>query len=174
MKFETAKAIEILHRTPLVLHALLGFLSDEWTESRENPDDWEPFDIVGHLIEGEQNDWIARAELILAQGPDRTFEPFDRLAQFENSKNKTLDELLDTFAELRQKNLETLGAWNLTEEQLDLKAAHPALGEVTLRQLLSTWVVHDLTHLRQLAVVLARKYAPNVGPWKEYLSILKQ
>lgn len=173
MKFQIAQAVEILENTPLVLKSLLQNLSNDWTENIENPEDWNPFDIVGHYIHGEETDWIPRAEIILKQGANIAFEAFDRFAQFEISKDKTLNELLETFAELRKKNLETLKSWNLTDEQLQLKGIHPELGLVNLEQLISTWVVHDLTHIRQIVTVLAKKYAENVGVWKEYLSILK-
>jgi hypothetical protein len=173
MKFQVEQAIEILSRTPETVKTLLGNLSDDWVESVENSEEWNPFDVVGHYIHGEETDWIPRAEIILKQGADRTFEPFDRFAQFEASKGKTLFELLETFAELRKKNLETLASWNLTGEHLRLKGMHPELGEVNLEQLLATWVVHDLTHIRQIATVLAKRYSENVGVWKEYLSILK-
>src|SRR5215213_8598907 len=170
MNFQIEQAVEILSRTPAVLNAMLGNLSDEWTKSEENGDGWSSFDVVGHFIHGEETDWIPRAEIILAQGENPTFEPFDRFAQFEKSKGKTLRELLETFAVLRGRSLETLRRMNITPEQLQLKGTHPELGEVNLEQLLSTWVVHDLTHIRQIAIVLARKYAENVGVWKEYLS----
>ncbi len=172
MKFQIGQAVEILQQTPLVLRSLLSNLSNEWIETGENVGDWGVFDIIGHYIHGEETDWIVRAEIILNQGENITFEPFDRFAQFENSKGKTLNELLETFTELRRKNLETLKSWNLTDEQLSLKGIHPELGEVNLEQLLSTWVVHDLTHIRQISMVLAKKYAENVGVWKEYLSIV--
>jgi hypothetical protein len=173
MNFQIEQAIEILSRTPAVLNALLGNLSDEWTIEKEDAESWSPFDVVGHFIHGEETDWIPRAEIILAQGENPTFEPFDRFAQFERSKGKTLSELLEIFAVLRGGSIETLRRMNVTPEQLKLKGIHPELGEVNLEQLLSTWVVHDLTHIRQIAIVLARKYAENVGVWKEYLSILK-
>lgn len=173
MKFEIDQAVEILENTPLVLKSLLGNLSEDWTKSENNKDDWSAFDIVGHYIHAEETDWIPRAEIILKQGENRTFEPFDRYAQFEFSKDKTLNELLEVFAEKRRESLEILKSWNLTEEQLNLKGNHPELGEVTLENLLSTWLVHDLTHIRQIVANLAKKYAENVGVWKEYLSILK-
>lgn len=173
MKFQVAQAVEILEKTPETVKTLLGNLSDEWISKNDNPEDWSPFDIVGHYIHAEETDWIPRARIILTQGETRSFEPFDRFAQFERSKGKTLDELLETFTELRLKNLETLKSWDLTAEQLGLRGMHPELGIVTLEQLLATWVVHDLTHIRQIATVLAKKYAENVGVWKEYLSILK-
>jgi len=173
MKFELKKAIEILSQTPATVKTLLGDLSEDWTRTDGNKESWAPFDIVGHYIHGEETDWIPRAEIILAQGKNITFVPFDRVAQFEKSKGKTLNELLETFADLRKKNIEILKSWNLTEENLKLRGNHPELGEVNLEQLLATWVVHDLNHIRQLTEVLARKYSGNVGVWKEYLSILK-
>lgn len=133
---------------------------------------WRPYDIVGHLIQGELTDWIPRARIILEQGEDRTFVPFDRFAQFEHSKGKSLAQLLDEFAKLRTQNIETLTSWNLTEHQLDLEGDHPELGRVTLRQLLATWVVHDLNHIRQVVTVMAKRYEGEVGVWKQYLSIL--
>jgi hypothetical protein len=172
MKFQVAQAVEILSKTPLVLSSLLNNLSREWIENTENSEDWSVFDVVGHYIHGEETDWIPRAEIILKQGENITFQPFDRFAQFETSKGKSLAELLESFAQLRKKNLEILNLWNLTDEQLGLKGIHPELGEVNLAQLISTWVVHDLTHIRQISAILARKYTENVGVWKEYLSIL--
>jgi hypothetical protein len=173
MQFSLKKSIEILSQTPATVNSLLGNLSDEWTVSKDDQEEWNPFDVVGHYIHGEETDWIPRAEIILNQGGNRTFEPFDRFAQFEVSKGKTLAELLETFADLRQKSLETLKSWNLTDEQLQLTGIHPELGEVTLEQLLATWVVHDLTHIRQIVAILAKKYSENVGVWKAYLSILQ-
>jgi hypothetical protein len=173
MKFQVEQAIEILSRTPETVKSLLGNLSDEWTASENDRENWSPFDIVGHYLHAEETDWIPRSRIILRQGENRTFEPFDRFAQFEISKDKTLSELLETFAEKRQESLETLKSWNLTDSQLKLKGNHPELGEVTLEQLLSTWVVHDLTHIRQIVTFQAQKYAENVGVWKEYLSILR-
>lgn len=172
MKFQIEKAVEILSQTPATVRSLLGDLSAEWTESRADAESWSAFDVVGHLIHGEETDWIPRAEIILAQGDDPAFEPFDRFAQLEASKCKTLNELLDTFARLRAENLETLRGMNLTGDNLKLKGIHPELGEVTLEQLLATWTVHDLGHIRQIATILAKNYAGRVGAWKEYLSIL--
>jgi len=148
-------------------------LSDEWIKNASNSENWSPFDIVGHLIHGEETDWIPRAEIILAQGENPTFEPFDRFAQFEKSEDKTLNELIEIFAAVRMKNLEILRDMNLTEEKLKLKGIHPELGEVTLEQLLATWTVHDLNHIKQIVTVLAHKCGENVGAWKQYLSILQ-
>ncbi len=173
MKYQVEKACEILSATPVVLKYMLGNLSDEWTLEANDSETWSAFDVVGHLIHGEKTDWIPRAKIILDQGENLTFEPFDRFAQFEESKGKTLKELLDEFENLRWQNDEFLKVLNPTKEQMQLKGIHPELGEVTLEQLLSTWVVHDLTHIRQISVELAKKYSENVGVWKEYLTILK-
>jgi hypothetical protein len=173
MNFDLAKATEVLRQTPYTLQRMLDGLSPEWTTEGGSREDWSPYDTIGHLIHGEETDWIARAELILAQGENRTFAPYDRLAQFERSKGRSLDDLLTEFAHLRMVNLEKLARWELTDEQLDLTATHPALGECTLRQLLATWVVHDLNHIRQIVRFMARKYDTEVGPWKEYLSVLQ-
>jgi hypothetical protein len=171
--FRIDLAMEILKQTPATIEAMLAGLSDEWTAGGVDEASWAPFDVVGHLIHGEETDWMPRAEIILARGENRTFVPFDRLAQFENSKGKTLGQLLGIFKKLRDANLEKLASWDLTEGQLELKGMHPELGEVTLRQLLATWAVHDLNHVKQISEGLANKYAAEVGPWKAYLSILK-
>jgi len=173
MKFEIENAVAVLSATPGTLRALLGGLSDGWTSSSDNSDSWQAFDVVGHLIHGEETDWITRARIVLEQGENRTFVPFDRFAQFEKSKGKSLSDLLAEFEEARAKSLSELQSWNLTDEQLELTGMHPELGEVTLGQLLATWVVHDLNHIRQIATAMARRYDAEVGPWKEYLSILK-
>lgn len=173
MKFKVEQAIEILQKTPGVLEALLGNLSDDWTKSSKDPNNWAPFDILGHLIHGEKTDWIDRAKIILEQGENRTFVPFDRFAQFKDSENKNLGQLLDEFAVLRAGNLEILRGFDLTADQLKLKGIHPNLGVVTLGELLATWVVHDLGHTKQITTVLAGKYKGEVGAWTEFLSILK-
>lgn len=171
--FAIEDAIAILTATPGTLKMWLGGLRDVWTESGDDENDWKPFDVVGHLIHGEKTDWISRARSILEHGEKRSFEPFDRRAQFEHSRGKALDELLDEFAQLRTENLRVLRSWDLREEQFDLVGMHPALGPTTLRQLISTWVVHDLNHIKQIAASMAKRYDQEVGPWKEYLSILK-
>jgi hypothetical protein len=172
MNFQIPKTIEILSQTPTTIKSLLGNLSDDWIYAKIEENSWNAFDIIGHYIHGEETDWIPRAKIILAQAENIIFESFDRFAQFEISKGKTMSELIETFSELRQKNIETLKSWNLTGEQLKLKGIHPELGEVTLEQLLATWAVHDLTHIRHIVIVLAKQYAENVGVWKEYLTIL--
>jgi uncharacterized damage-inducible protein DinB len=173
MKFQIEQALEILSQTPATVKSLLGNLSDDWMKKPVNSENWSPFDIVGHLIHGEETDWIPRAEIIVGRGENSTFETFDRFAQFEKSKGKTLNDLIEIFTALRAKNLDILRQMNLTEEKLKLKGIHPELGEVTLQQLLSTWVVHDLNHIKQIVTVLAYKYVDNVGAWKQYLSILQ-
>ena len=173
MDFQISKTIEILSQTPTTVKSLLGNLSDEWNFASDGENSWSPFDVIGHYIHGEETDWIPRAEIILSQGENLTFEPFDRFAQLDKSEGKTMSELLETFVNLRQKNIEILTSWNLTDEQLKLKGIHPELGEVTLEQLLAAWAVHDLTHVRQLVSVLAKQYTENVGAWKQYLSILQ-
>ncbi len=172
MQFKLEQAAEILAQTPGTLRAMLTPLSEGWTGGGSQ-NDWSPYDIVGHLIHGELTDWIPRARIILAQGENVTFTPYDRFAQFENSRGKSLPELLDEFERLRSENLRELKSMNITAESLALTGMHPELGEVTLEKLLSTWVVHDLNHIRQIVKFMAEKYAENVGVWKEYLLILQ-
>ena len=170
--FDLPTAIPVLERTPATFRALLAGLPATWTLSNEGPETFSPFDNVGHLIHGERTDWIPRARIILAQGADRRFEPYDRFAQFRDSEGKTLDDLLNEFAELRALNLVALRAMNLTDRELALEGEHPALGRVTLRQLLATWVAHDLGHIAQTARVMAKQYREAVGPWRAYLPVL--
>src|SRR5689334_12870244 len=172
MEFELAQAIEVLKRTPATLNSLLRDLPEPWLVQNEGPETWSPYDVIGHLIHGEETDWIPRAKIILEYGETRAFEPFDRVAMFEESEDKTLAQLLDTFTQLRAENLRELQAMSLTPELLDKRGRHPELGPVTLRQLLSTWVVHDLGHVRQVVRVMAKQYGKAVGPWRAYLSIL--
>lgn len=172
MKFDLERSIEVLAATPATVRAMLGDLSEEWTASTGNRDEWQPYDIIGHYIYGEETDWIPRAKIILAQADDRTFQPFDRTAQFELSNGRSLADLLDEFQRKRSGSIATLRSWELVDEELGLKGIHPELGDVTLRELIATWVVHDLTHIRQIATVMAKRYDAAVGPWKAYLSIL--
>ena len=170
--FVLKDAIQLLTRTPTVLQALLSGLSEEWIRSDEGPESWSPYDIVGHLIHGERTDWIPRARHIL-QGRSRVpFQPFDRFAQFQESKGKDQKTLLDEFNELRRENLRELAGFQLTEADLALQGEHPELGTVTLSQLLATWVTHDLSHLAQTARVMAKRNREAVGPWSKYLSVL--
>ncbi len=172
MDFALDKGIVVLERTPATLRAMLTDLPSEWTTATEGPETWSPYDIVGHLIHGERTDWIARARIILDQGPNRRFEPYDRFAQFRESQGKSLGQLLDEFQMLRGQNLITLRNFKLTEAQMALEGEHPAFGLVTLRQLLATWVAHDLGHIAQIARVMAKQYRDAVGPWRQYLPVL--
>lgn len=172
MQFDLSTAIQVLERTPQSFRALLGGLTEAWTAPNEGPDTFSAFDNVGHLIHGERTDWIPRARIILEQGPNRRFEPFDRFAQYRETRGRTLAQLLDEFASLRAENLSTLRGWNLSEAQLALEGEHPSLGRVTLHQLLAAWVAHDLGHLAQTARVLAKQYREAVGPWRQYLPVL--
>jgi hypothetical protein len=171
-KFVMNEAVAILERTPASLDALLRGLPAGWIEAHEGDATWSPFDVLGHLIHGERTDWLPRARIILDQGEARPFDTFDRLAQFSESAWRTLDSLLDEFGVLRAANLRDLAALGLTEADLDRRGRHPALGPVTLRQLLATWVAHDLDHVTQISRVLARQYSEEVGPWRAYLRII--
>jgi len=166
------ESITVLSRTPGPLNALLRELPDTWTSATEGPGTWSPYDVVGHLIHGEKADWIPRLNIILEHGDARPFDPFDREAQFRDSAGKSLPELLDEFSRLRRQNLDRLRALNLRPEQLELRGTHPALGRVTLRQLLATWTAHDLGHIIQISRVMAKRYRQDVGPWAEYLSVM--
>lgn len=172
MEYDPFLAEEILCRTPATLSALLGGLSSDWTDATEGPDTWSPYVNVGHLIAGDRHDWISRAELILAQGDNLKFTPFDRFAQFRESEGKSLAQLLDEFADLRKKNLTKLRAWHLTPQMLALEGEHPAFGRVSLRQLLATWAAHDLGHIAQISRVMAKQYRDAVGPWRQYLPVM--
>jgi hypothetical protein len=174
MEFNLQKAIEIISRTPAVVETMLYNLSEEWIMNNEGDETWSPFDIVGHYIHGEKTDWIPRMEIILSDNDDKTFVPFDRFAQFNDSKGKTLAGLIDEFKQLRKENLKKLTSANLTEADLDKTGVHPHFGAVTLRQLLASWVVHDLAHINQLTRVMAKQYSDAVGPWKEYMGILNR
>jgi hypothetical protein len=172
MDFNITHGIAVLERTPPTLGALLCGLDPEWIDATEGPETWSPYAVVGHLIYGERTNWIPRAQLILAQGPNRRFTPFDRIAPFRESQSASLDDLLDEFARLRAANLTTLAGWRLTDTELALEGEHPEFGVVTLRQLLATWVVHDLGHIAQTARVMAKQYRNAIGPWTAYLPIV--
>jgi hypothetical protein len=163
----------VLQRTPAVLRTMLQNLPDRYLMGNEGGETWSPFDVLGHLIHGERTDWIPRARRILKDGETRAFEPFDRFAQFEASKGKTLEELLDCFEVLRRENLSTLNSVRLDQESLEKTGLHPELGRVTLGELLATWAAHDLDHINQISRILAKQYQEAVGPWKKYLSVLE-
>ena len=173
MDFELNQAVAVLRRTPAVLHALLAGLPPPWPNATEGPGTWSPFDVVGHLVQGERTDWIPRVEHLLRHGTAVPFPPFDREAMFRHSKGVSLAELLDTFAALRKENLERLAALSLAPADLDRQGLHPELGVVTLRQHLATWTAHDLSHVAQITRVMARQYTEAVGPWRAYLSLLQ-
>lgn len=172
MQFDPAEGSAILQRTPAVLREMLAGLPDAWVHATEGPGSWSPYIVVGHLIHGERTDWIPRARIILEQGPDRRFAPFDREAQFRESRGRMLADLLEEFSLLRKESVDTLDKWDLNEIQLALHGEHPAFGTVTLQQLLSTWVAHDLGHIAQVARVMAKQYRDAVGPWRAYLPVL--
>ncbi len=181
MEYRLDEAVQVLARTPWVLTAMLDGLDEVWTEADEGPDTFSPYEIVGHLLHGERTDWMPRARIIL-EGREGTFEPYDRFAQRKESKGRSLSELLVEFSEARQENLHDLQALGLQkpgpqkpgleESRFELRGVHPALGRVTLRQLLSAWVAHDLGHLAQAARVMAKRYREEVGPWLGHLPVL--
>lgn len=172
MNFNLTNSIEILERTPQVLYSLLNGINNEWINNNEGEETWSPFDVMGHLIHGEKTDWIARLEIIFSDSSAKSFTPFDRFAQFEESKGKTIQQLLEEFDQLRKQNLIHLKSKNISEQDLRRTGIHPAFGTVTLEHLLATWVAHDLGHIAQICRVMAKQYKTAVGPWREYLPIL--
>ena len=173
MQFDLEKSIEILGRTPDVLNTLVRGIADECVGHNEGGETWSAYDVMGHLIHGERTDWVARMEIILSNGPNKTFARFNRFAQFEESKGKTLSQLLDEFTKVRMENIDLLRSKKLTHNDLGKTGIHPSFGEVTLEQLLATWVAHDLNHIAQVSRVMAKQYKEAVGPWIEYLRILQ-
>lgn len=169
---QLADGMAVLERTPAVLRAIIAGLPSQRIDATEGPDTWSPYVIAGHLVHGERADWVVRAKIILEQGKQRTFEKFDRFAQFRESEGKSLVQLLDEFEELTVKNLRVVRAWGVTDAQMRLTGVHPAFGEVTLRQLLATWTAHDLGHVVQISRGMAKQYRDAVGPWREYLSVM--
>jgi hypothetical protein len=173
MTFTLTDAVAVLERTPSTLDAMLRGLPAGWISATEGPDTWSPRDVVGHLIHGERTDWIPRARIILEHGEARVFDPFDRFAQFRESAGKSLEQLLDEFRDLRRLNLDALHELVPSADVLDRAGRHPDFGRVTLRELLATWVAHDLDHVVQISRTLAKQYSAAVGPWEKYLSVLK-
>ena len=171
-RFSLANARPLLERMPAVLDVWLRGLPDEWLKSNEGGESWSPFDVVGHLIHGELTDWIPRLARMLEHGTAVPFDKFDRFAQFEASAGREIGELLDELTRLRAESLRALDAFALDEAALDRRGLHPELGEVTVRQLLATWVAHDQDHLMQVARVLGRQYAGEIGPWHRYLRVI--
>ena len=170
--FDLSRSCEILERSPSVLRALLADLSEEWTTPNEGSDTFSAFDNVAHLAYTERASWIQRAHTILEHGPAMPFPPLDRFGHYEESRGKSMTEVIEEFADLRADNLSTLRSWDLTEQQLSLSGEHPVFGRVSLRQLLATWTTHDLSHLAQISRVISRQYREAVGPWRTYLPIL--
>lgn len=173
MEFTVANSLEVLERTPAVLTALLSGISNDWVMHNEGPDTFSPFDVVGHLLHGEKTDWVVRAKLILEFGNSKPFVPWDRFAQYEESKGKSMEQLLNEFAAVRKENMDWYGSLNLSLADLEKTGMHPTLGEVTLRNLLSTWAVHDLTHIAQITRVMAKQYKEHMGPWPQFFRILE-
>jgi DinB superfamily len=172
MEHNLSYTISLLTRAPAALNALLRDLPEAWTFSNEGENTWSAFDVVGHLIHGERTDWMPRARMILQFGETKSFEPFDRWEQERETQGKSLGQLLDEFARVRAESLGELRALNLRPEDLDRRGRHPALGVVTLSELLATWAAHDLTHLHQISRVMAHQYRDAVGPWSAYLGVL--
>ena len=174
MEYRIDKALEILEQTPKTLQFFLGNLSDDWVLCNEGENTWSAFDVIGHLIHGEKTDWMVRLNLILSDNKNKTFAPFNRFAQTEISKGKTIDQLLITFSKLRKENISHLKSLRISKEQLQRKGIHPELGEITLKELLACWVAHDLGHIAQMARVMAKQYKNEVGPWINFLPILNK
>jgi hypothetical protein len=172
MEFNLDHTVNILQRTPAVLRELLAELPDQWVRANYGPETFSPFDVVGHLIHGEETDWIPRMHTILQHGESRPFEPFDRYAMYEASKGRSMQHLLDEFAELRAENVRTLKQASIDPAMLAKYGSHPEFGRVSLEQLLSTWVAHDLHHIAQICKAMARQYREEVGPWRKFISIL--
>ncbi len=173
MNFDLNKTLEILQNTPKTLSLLLSGLSDDWIYANEGENTWSPYDVIGHLIHGEKTDWIPRLNIILFED-DKNFIPFDRFAQFENSKDKTLKSLLTEFEIIRKENIAYLQKLNLKETDWQKEGIHPEFGPVTVQQLLATWATHDLGHIAQICRVMAKHYKEDVGPWSAYISILNK
>jgi hypothetical protein len=170
--FDLDEAREVLTRTPSAVRALLGDLSDPWLSAAEGPDTWSPRDVVAHLVDLEDTDWLVRANQIMKEGEGGVFAPIDRVRFRTALAGKSLEELLALFESRRTRNLDEIAAMRLTRADFARAGTHPQLGAVTLEQLLASWVVHDMTHVAQIVRVIAKRYDSAVGPWKEYLSIL--
>src|SRR5262245_36796405 len=174
MKLQLEQAVAVLERTPGAIDGMLRGLPEPWIRGDEGTDTWSPYVVVGHLIHGEKTDWIPRARILLEHGEARAFDKFDRFAQLREPKDKPLDALLDEFRAARTASLAALRDLRLKPADLERRGKHPELGGVTLGQLLATWVVHDLGHVRQIARAMSKQYAGEVGAWKAYLRILAE
>lgn len=174
MNFRLNQSIEILEKTPFVIESYLSTLSEDWIKNNEGDNTWSPYNILGHLIFGEKTDWMIRIKMILGNSSNKLFEPFNRFAQLKDDQSKSIESMIHEFKHLRKKNIDELISLNITEKDLSCVGVHPEFGEVSLRQLLATWTVHDLGHIGQMVRVMAKQYSEEVGPWGEYLSILKK
>jgi hypothetical protein len=174
LNFNINEAIEILERTPLTLELFLSGLSDGWLECNEGESSWNPIQVIDHLIEGERTNWIPRLECLLQEGENQLFPPFDRFAHLKESASRSLEAKFWEFKSLRSENISKLKNLIVNEEQLQLRGLHPEFGKVKARELISTWVVHDLTHISQIIRVMAQRYRADVGPWEAYLGVLKR
>ena len=172
MKFNLSNSLPLLERTPAVLEQWLRGIDDSWIHNNYGPDTFSPFDVLGHLLHGEQTDWMTRVRQILEHGESVKFTPWDRYAMYEESKGKSLDQLLDEFAAARRKNIDELRELGLDETDLPKTGTHPAFGSVTLEQLLATWVTHDLNHIHQIAKCMAWQYRDAIGPWRKYVTFI--
>lgn len=172
MPFDLDNSIDVLRRTPATIAALLHGIPEPLARGNEGPETFNPFDVVGHLIDGEATDWMVRARIILSDADDKRFTPYDRFRHRARNVDRTLDSLLKEFTQLRAENLAELHGWKLTDAQLDLTGVHPTFGPVTLRELLASWVVHDLGHIAQIARVMAKQYSDDVGPWTPFMPVL--
>jgi len=172
MRFDLDLSMDVLRRSPGIFLELLGNIDEGWSRAAEGPETFSPFDVVGHLIDGEETDWIPRSRIILAGGTNPVFEPYDRFRHRDRNAQRSLASLLQEFAALRASNLEVLGSWHLTGADLDRQGTHPSLGLVTLKQLLAAWVVHDLGHIAQAVRVMAKQFRGEVGPWEPYLPVV--
>jgi len=173
MQFSLENSLPILEQTPAVLRTFFAQLPEAWVNTNEGENTWSVFDVVGHLIHGEHTDWIPRTKLILSNNEVKTFIPFDRFAQFQDSRGKTLTQLLSTFKLLRHQNIISLKSFSISDTDLSKTGIHPEFGTVTLKQLLATWVAHDLGHIAQISRVMAKQYKEEAGPWTQYLKILQ-
>jgi hypothetical protein len=173
MEHDLVQTIALLSRTPTALDGLLRDLPETWTHRGEGEDTWTVFDVVGHLIYADRENWMPRARRILQFGEEQPFDPFDRQGHVRESQGKSLSQVLDEFARVREGCLVDLRALNLTSEQMTKRGRHPALGPVTLSELLATWAAHDRTHLHQISRILAHQYREAVGPFAAYLGVLQ-
>lgn len=173
MNFELSEAIEILERTPQTLTVFLTGVSDGWLQCNEGEGTWTVSEVVDHLVEAETSNWIPRLEFILREGEKAPFPPLDRYAHLNEPADRPIEEKLQAFRMLRMENIERLKAI-ATPETFEQTGAHPAFGVVKVRELISTWAVHDLTHITQIVRVMAERYRTDVGAWKEYLGVLRR